>query len=174
MSIDKWLLDDGVNIKKKHKDEKFNSLPIEEKEDLKKKQIRKLLKHESIIENGTGKTEDFFSQVIKFKEWLNNRNYLKGDLQKIEVWIKNLHELLIFERNLEQTNEIFELKDTFKKIPPDFLDDKFRMPVLKKLDARKLNNSDRYYLKKLKILIERKMKEASYYEILKRILEGKE
>ncbi|MFX1274133.1 MAG: hypothetical protein ACFFBP_01530 [Promethearchaeota archaeon] len=171
MTIDKWMTDESVTIEKKKRDEKFNSLSIEKKEDLKKKQIRKLLKNNSEINNDTDKREDILCQIIKFKDWLNNRNYLKGDIEKIEVWIKNLNELIILEQNRKQTIDIFKRKELFKEIPPNFLDEKFRMIINKKINAKSLNNSDRYYLKKLKTMIQKKLKEARYYEILKKILE---
>ena len=171
MSIDKWLVDEKMELKKKLRDQKFQSLPIEEKEKLKKKQIREILKEEnSNLNENSGK---FFNHVIKFKDWINNRNYLRGDIQKIEVWIRNLNEILNLEHEEQNKLDKPDLKELYKIIPPDFLDDKYRMIMYKKLNLKRLDNSDRYYLKKLKILIKKKLTEAQYYEILNRILEGK-
>ena len=171
MSIDKWLMDEKLELKKKLRDQKFQSLPIEEKEKLKKKQIREILKEKNSTQNEN--SGNFFDQVIKFKEWLNNRHYLKGDIQKIEVWIRNLNEILNLENNENNKLEKSELKELYKTIPPDILDDKYRMIIYKKLNVKRLDNSDRYYLKKLKIHVQKKLTEARYYEILDRILEGK-
>lgn len=171
MSIDKWLMDEKMELKKKLRDQKFQSLTFEEKEKLKKKQIRELLKERNFNQNEN--SGNFFTQVIKFKDWLNNRHYLKGDIQKIEVWIKNLNEILNLEHEENDKSDKSELKDLYKTIPPDILDDKYRIILYKKLYAKRLDNSDRYYLKKLKILIKKKLTEAQYYEILNRILEAK-
>jgi len=157
--------------KKKRRDQKFQSLTIEEKENLKKKQIREILNEKIPTRNEN--SGNFFEQVIKFKDWLNNRHYLKGDIQKIEVWIRNLYELLNLENDKNNSLDKSELKELYKTIPPDILDDKYRMIFYKKINAKRLDNSDRYYLKKLKISIRKKLTEARYYEILNRILEGK-
>jgi len=169
--MDKWLLDENLEIKKKLRDQKFQSLTIEEKEKLKKKKIREFLKKENLDQ--IEKSGIFFNQILEFKDWLNNRNYLKGDIQKIEVWIKNLNEIMNLEHDEESNLDKSELKDLYKTIPPDILNDKYRMIMYKKLNMKRLDNSDRYYLKKLKIFIQKKLTEARYYDILNRILEGR-
>jgi hypothetical protein len=68
----------------------------------------------------------------------------------------------------DQRKELFEL---YKKIPPNFLDEKIRIALNKKLYGGKKTSTDYYFLKKLKDNVDVKLKEAEYYEILKKILE---
>ena len=100
---------------------------------------------------------------------------MKGDLDKIEAWINNLYLKLGSEAN-EISNEEkksikSQLKEEFKQIPVNFLDEKTRIALNKKLNGTKKTSSDAYYLRKLKSLIQEKLKEAKYYETLRKIVE---
>jgi len=66
-----------------------------------------------------------------------------------------------------------QLIQQFRKIPFNFLDEKTRIAVNKKLHGQKRTNSDNYFLRKLKAEIKEKLHEASYFEILKAIIELK-
>ena len=66
-----------------------------------------------------------------------------------------------------------QLIQQFRKIPANFLDEKTRIAINKKLHGQKRTNSDNYYLRKLKAEIKEKLYEASYFEILKAIIELK-
>jgi hypothetical protein len=100
---------------------------------------------------------------------------LKGDLDKIETWIKKLYINLSSETeeisNKEEKNVNKQLKELFKEIPVNFLDEKTRILLNKKLNGSKKTSSDTYYLRKLKASIQDKLNEAKYYEMLKKILE---
>ena len=72
---------------------------------------------------------------------------------------------------MAKNNVKSELCNQFKKIPHNFLDEKTRVAINKKMRGTKRTNSDNYYLRKLKTMVQEKLKEASYYEILKKILE---
>ena len=177
MSIDKWLSESDPK-KREQLEKVYNTLPEEKVQDLKKKSIRELTKKkEEVKKNNNFPSKSILDDIIEFKEWLNNRNYLKGDLDKIEIWINNLSEKL----NREHANKRREnIKDNrkqliehFRKIPADFLDEKTRIAINKKLHGQKRTNSDNYYLRKLKAEIKEKLYEASYFEILKAIIELK-
>jgi len=118
---------------------------------------------------------DFLSYIFQFKEWLDQRTYIRGDLDKIATWIRNLYKQLnIEESNLiesECKEEKIKLKEQFKRIPLNFIEEKMRTALLKKFRGAKNTTSDAYYLKKLKGIVQEKLKEATYYEILQRILE---
>lgn len=174
MSIDKWLSESDP--KKREKLEKiYNTLPEEKVQDLKKKSIRELTKKKEIEKVDDSKTKSILDDIIEFKEWLNQRNYLKGDIDKIEIWINNLSKKM----NREQTNKTndsikddrMQLIQQFRNIPATFLDEKTRIAINKKLHGQKRTNSDNYYLRKLKAEINEKLYEASYFEILKEIIE---
>ena len=174
MSIDKWLSESDP--KKREKLEKYyNSLPEEKVQDLKKKSIRGLTKKNEVLRVDVPKTKDILDDILEFKEWLNKRNYLKGDMDKIATWIKNLNKKL----NRDQTNktkdsikdERKQLIEQFRLIPATFLDEKTRIAINKKLHGQKRTNSDNYYLRKLKAQITEKLNEASFFEILKEIIE---
>ena len=64
------------------------------------------------------------------------------------------------------------LIEQFRTIPPTFLDEKTRIAINKKLNGTKRTSSDNYYLRKLKSLVREKLDEASYYELLKTILDS--
>ena len=174
MSIDKWLSESDP--KKREKLEKYyNSLPEEKVQDLKKKSIRELTKKAENLKVDVPKTKDILDDILEFKEWLNKRNYLKGDMDKIATWIMNLNKKL----NRDQTNktkdsikdERKQLIEQFRLIPATFLDEKTRIAINKKLHGQKRTNSDNYYLRKLKAQITEKLNEASFFEILKEIIE---
>jgi hypothetical protein len=175
MSIDKWLTDKATKEEKIRREKLFKSLPQEKVQELKKRKIRALTEKEKLnIQVKTSK-EDFLSNIIEFKDWLNQRNYLKGDLDKIEIWIKNLHKKVEFEveqeAQLSLINDKKQLIEEYKKIPPKFLDEKTRVAINKKLYNSKKNSSDYYFLRKLKDIVNKKLKEAEYYQILRKILE---
>ena len=111
---------------------------------------------------------------MKFKEWLDDRNYIKGDMIKIETWIKNLYLRLEINniQNQSQKINISKLKEKYKEIPPAFLDEKIRIALNKKLRNINRTASDNYYLRKLKETIKERLKEAEYYETLRKILEN--
>jgi len=175
MSIDKWLEDPSAKERKRKLNEKFEKLPEEKVQELKKKKIQNLVR-DNKLDNAQSKEESiFFSQILEFKEWLNKRHYLKGDLDKIEAWINKLY--ITLDSETEEISIIDEkalkkqLKEQFKEIPVNFLDEQTRILVNKKLSGTKKTSSEAYYLRKLKSSIQEKLKEAKYYEILRKILE---
>lgn len=176
MKIDKWLLDGKTKEEREKIEEYFKSLPEDEIQELKKRKIREIkvkreADKEKLIEPGS-----FLSDIIAFKEWLNQRTYLKGDLNKIEMKISNLYRKLNEERDqirrLNSKETRSELSKEFKRIPVRFLDEKTRIAINKKINGMKRTNSDNYYLRKLKKTIQEKRHEIHYYEILKKILES--
>ncbi|MFX1299071.1 MAG: hypothetical protein ACFFD2_29955 [Promethearchaeota archaeon] len=144
-------------------------------QELKKRKIRDLTEKEKLTADLKVKKEDFLNNILEFKNWLNQRNYLKGDLDKIEIWIKNLYKKIEIEIEQESKltliNDRKELIEKYKKIPPKFLDDKTRIALNKKLYNSKKTSSDYYILRKLKETVNEKLKEAEYYHILRFILE---
>ena len=176
MSIDKWLEDPSAKERKRKLNEKFEKLPDEKVQELKKKKIQNIIR-ETEVEGPQSKEENgFLSLIIEFKEWLNQRHYLKGDLDKIEAWINNLY-LKLGSEAIEISNEEkksikSQLKEEFKEIPVNFLDEKIRIALNKKLNGTKKTSSDAYYLRKLKTIIQEKLKEAKYYETLRKIIEN--
>ena len=176
MSIDKWLEDPSAKERKRKLNEKFEKLPDEKVQELKKKKIQNIIR-ETEVEGPQSKEENgFLSLIIEFKEWLNQRHYLKGDLDKIEAWINNLY-LKLGSEAIEISNEEkksikSQLKEEFKEIPVNFLDEKIRIALNKKLNGKKKTSSDAYYLRKLKTIIQEKLKEAKYYETLRKIIEN--
>lgn len=175
MSIDKWLEDPSAKERKRKLNEKFKKLPEEKVQELKKKKIQNLVRDNKLDDAQSKEDSLFFSQVIGFKEWLNKRHYLKGDLDKIEAWINKLYITLDSEikekSNMEEKTLKKQLKEQFKEIPVNFLDEQTRILVNKKLSGTKKTSSEAYYLRKLKSSIQEKLKEAKYYEILRKILE---
>ncbi|MFO8018329.1 MAG: hypothetical protein R6U96_06805 [Promethearchaeia archaeon] len=183
MGIDKWIKEE----KEKSKNAKKDKIERQDKDEevLKKaklKKIREIIHHQSPApQKGgkkTGQTEyddEFLNYVAGFKEWLNQRTYLKGDIDKLQIWIKNLYNKMqepserMIEDGLKERKA--QLKEDFKLIPPDFVEEKIRIAVTKKLHGRKRNSSDNYYLRKLKKIIREKLKEAKYYKMLKEIIE---
>lgn len=173
MSIDKWFTKDNSKEERERSEKIFKTLSEEEVQNLKKKSIRDLTQKKRKRKEVNGKPDDFLSYIIEFKDWLNQRTYLKGDIDKIEIWIKNLNKKLDYENNqglMAKNNVISELVTQFKKIPHNFLDEKTRNAINRKMRGTTQKN-DYYYLRKLKEMVQEKLKEASYYEILKKILE---
>jgi len=176
MSIDKWLEDPSAKERKRKLNDKFEKLPEEKVKELKKKKIQNLIQDKKLKNTQPTKEENsFLTQIIEFKQWLNQRHYLKGDLDKIETWIKKLYISLNVETeessDKEEKNLKRQLKEQFKEIPVNFLDEKTRILINKKLSGTKKTSSDAYYLRKLKASVQEKVKEAKYYEILRKILE---
>ena len=121
------------------------------------------------------KRKDLLNSVIEFKDWLDNRTYIKGDIERIETWVENLYHIL--RENIENHNRHYDederkvLVQNYYSIPVNFLDDKTRIAINKKLKGMKRTNSDNYYLRKLKSTVREKLKEKEYFEILRDILE---
>ena len=93
---------------------------------------------------------------------------------KIETWIKNLYRRLEsnYIQNQSQKKNISKLKEKYREIPLAFLDEKTRIALNKKLRNVNRTASDNYYLRKLKEIIKERLKEAEYYETLRKILEN--
>jgi hypothetical protein len=175
MSMDKWLASKESKEEKIKRDRIFKSLSKEKKDQLKKRKIQDLTLKEDQKSDKISIKDEFLSNIIEFKNWLNERTYLKGDIDKIETWIKNLYLKIKLEDNRQNelyfdNNERKELLELYKKIPPKFLDEKTRIALNKKLYGGKKSSSDYYFLKKLKENIDEKLREAEYFEILKKIL----
>ena len=176
MSIDKWLDDKDTAEEKKLREDTYAKLSKEERKDLKVQKIRKIVQKNVNISNKKDKRTDFLNSVIEFKDWLVNRTYLEGDLERIETWVANLY--LILNASLEQQKEASgesgkkKLINKYNSIPVNFLDVKMRIALNKKLKNTARTNSDNYYLRKLKTTVREKLKEAEYYEILREILDS--
>jgi hypothetical protein len=174
MSIDKWLDEEGSKEERMKREEEFKKLTKAEVQELKKKKIRDMVKKETEKESENSEIEKFLNQIIEFRDWLNQRNYLKGDLEKIEIWIKNLNSIIIVSSERRENsilyNEKKELIQKYKEIPPSFLDEKIRIAINKLIHGTKRTNSDNYYLRKLKNILKEKLKEAEYYDILDKLI----
>jgi len=176
MSMDKWLGDKDTSEEKKLREDTYAKLSKEERKDLKVQKIRKIVQKNENASNKNDKRTEFLNSVIEFKDWLINRSYLKGDLERIETWVANLY--LILTASLEQQKEASgefskkNLLNNYKSIPVNFLDEKTRIALNKKLKNTTKTTSDNYYLRKLKNLVKEKLKEAEYYEILRDILDS--
>ena len=174
--MDKWLGDKDTSEEKKLREETYAKLSKEERKDLKVQKIRKIVQKNENASNKNDKRTEFLNSVIEFKDWLINRSYLKGDLERIETWVANLY--LILTASLEQQKEASgefskkNLLNNYKSIPVNFLDEKTRIALNKKLKNTTKTTSDNYYLRKLKNLVKEKLKEAEYYEILRDILDS--
>jgi len=174
LSIDKWLSNNDTEEERRKKEEIYKNLSAKDKLELKKQKINELVKEKSINQIAEEKKDDFLKDILIFKDWLDNRTYLKGDIQKIETWIENIYRKINkFKIKEKNRNTKKELIDEYKEIPVDFLDEKTRIAINKKLRGIKRTNSDNYYLKKLKGRIKEKLKEAKYYATLREILEVK-
>jgi hypothetical protein len=175
MSIDKWIDDEDTIEEKKKREEIYNSLSKEEKKDLKQKKIRNLVQKSKEKELLSSKSKNLLDKVIEFKDWIDNRTYIKGDIERIETWVENLN-ILLRESLESQTMQNKEERmktviQDYKSIPVNFLDEKTRIALNKKLKGMNKTNSDNYYLRKLKSIVREKLKEAEYYAILREILE---
>lgn len=172
MSIEKWLSKDSKEKQEKI-DKMYKELPIERVLELKKKKIQDLKKKNKEEQVEKTESNNLISEIIAFKDWLNQRTYLQGDLDKIEIWIRNLNKKLNLEgRDQESNVKRVHLIEQFRTIPPTFLDEKTRIAINKKLNGTKRTSSDNYYLRKLKSLVREKLNEASYYDLLKTILDS--
>ena len=171
MSIDKWLSENDSKEERIKREKVFRSLSEGEVKELKKKKIRNIVKNDENKSIESPERDKIISEILEFKEWLNQRTYLKGDIDKIETWIKNLH-LKIQTHTLkeEYSNSKKKLIEDYKTIPPSFLDEKTRVAINKKIHGTARTNSDNYYLRKLKKTVQEKLNESKYYEILERLL----
>lgn len=176
MSIEKWLDDEATIEERKKREEIYKSLSKEEKNDLKQQKARDLAqraKEKGIISD---ERKDLLNKVIEFKDWLDIRTYIKGDIERIETWIETLY-ILLRESLENQDNHDNEdgkkgMIEDYKSIPVDFLDEKTRIALNKKLRGMKKTNSDNYYLRKLKTIVREKINDVKYYYILRDILES--
>lgn len=171
MSIDKWLNEKYSKEERIKREKAFKKLTRDEVQRLKKKKIRDMVKKEA---SENSEIDKLLNQIIEFKNWLNQRTYLRGDLEKIEIWIKNLNSIvsLSSERieKLSSNNEKKKIIEKYKEIPPKFLDEKVRIAINKLIHGTKRTNSDNYYIRKLKSLLKEKLKEAEYYDILDKLI----
>ena len=176
MSMDKWLDDDETKENKKKRNELYSSLSNEEKNDLSKQKIRELVKKDDITGSFDENRKSFLTKVLEFKDWLDNRSYIKGDIERIQTWIENLYSMVHIRINFQNKTRLNNGEDplinSYKSIPVKFLDEKTRIALNKKLRGMKRTNSDNYYLRKLKIIVKEKLKDAEYYNILRDILES--
>ena len=174
MSIDKWLNKEGSKEERIKREKAFKRLSEDEVKELKKKKIRNMVQKESQKSSDKLDNNEFLNQIIEFKNWLNQRTYLKGDLVRIETWINNLYSGIKYDVDQESKSigkdEKKRLIENYKKISPKFLDEKTRIAINKKIYGTKRTNSDNYYLRKLKNTIREKLQEAKYYEILDKLL----
>ena len=175
MSIEKWL------TKKKSKDEEnkredaFKHLTSDEIQALKKKKIREMTQKENPQTVEISEADKFLKEVIEFKDWLNQRTYLKGDIEKIETWIVNLFSKIQIETEQKAQKNIKHIKESlteeYKKVPLNLLDEKTRIALNKRIHGTKRTSSDNYYLKKLRNNIQEKLDQSKYLKILEKILE---
>ncbi|MHA1458939.1 MAG: hypothetical protein ACTSQR_04665 [Promethearchaeota archaeon] len=174
--MEKWLDDDETKENKKKRNEMYSSLSNEEKNNLNKQKIRELVKKDEENSSFDESRKGFLTKVLEFKDWLDNRSYIKGDIERIQTWVENLHSMvdisIYFQNKTTNTNGEETLINSYKSIPVKFLDEKTRIALNKKLKGIKRTNSDNYYLRKLKIIIKEKLKDAEYYSILRDILES--
>ena len=174
MSIDKWLNEKDSKEQKIKREEAFKQLSKEEVQELKKKKIRDIVKKETEKTSENSEIDKFLKETLEFKDWLNQRTYLKGDIDKIEMWIRNLNSILTrLSENREKSTLHDKKKDLinkYKEIPPKFLDEKIRIAMNKLIHGANRTNSDNYYLRKLKSTLKEKLKEAGYYDTLDKLI----
>ncbi len=174
MSIDKWLDEKGSKEERIKREKAFKQLTKEEVQELKKKKVRDMVKKEVEKTSENTEREKFLQQVIEFKDWLNKRTYLKGDFEKIEMWIKNLNSIVTLSSERREKSALYNEKkkliEKYKEIPPKFLDEKIRVAINKLIHGAKRTNSDNYYIRKLKSTLKEKLKEAEYYNILDKLI----
>ena len=172
MALNKWLSDPEIEEMRKKKEEMYNALPDQQIQELKKESIRKIVQEDKEEVPTEDFSDNILNDVIEFKNWVDSRTYLKGDTEKIETWIKILYKKMVsINKVSNKDNYDQDLVEDFRKIPVDFLDEHTRLAVIKKLRNTKRTNSDNYFLRKLKIIVETKLIEAKYYKILKSILD---
>lgn len=174
MSIDKWLNEKDSKEQKIKREKAFKQLSKEEVQELKKKKIRDIVKKETEKPSEYYEIDKFLKEILEFKDWLNQRTYLKGDIDKIEMWIRNLNSILTrLSENREKStlhSEKRDLINKYKEIPPKFLDEKVRIAMNKLIHGVNRTNSDNYYLRKLKSSLKEKLKEAEYYDTLDKLI----
>jgi len=174
MSIDKWLSKKVSKEEEKRREKAFKSLSEGEVKELKKKKIRNIVEKGDQKSGESLESDKFLHEILEFKEWLNQRTYLKGDIDKIETWITNLYSTIKYEAELKakfiNSNDKKNIKENYKRIPPKFLDEKIRIALNKKIHGITRTNSDNYYLRKLRSIIKEKLIESKYYEVLDNIL----
>ncbi|MFX1346630.1 MAG: hypothetical protein ACFFBC_02590 [Promethearchaeota archaeon] len=174
MSIDKWLSKKDSKEEEMRREKAFRNLSEDEVRDLKKKKIRNIVEKGEQKSGDTFENDKFLQEILKFKKWINQRTYLKGDIDKIETWITNLYSSIKYEAELKAESIDIDNKkniiEDYKKIPPKFLDEKIRIAINKKIHGMTRTNSDNYYLRKLRSIIKEKLIESNYYEILDKIL----
>ncbi|MFX1600345.1 MAG: hypothetical protein ACFFB6_07095, partial [Promethearchaeota archaeon] len=124
MSIDKWLNEKYTKEERIKREKAFKKLTKEEVQELKKKKIRDMVKKEEQKMSEVSEREKFLQDIIEFKDWLNQRTYLKGDIDKIETWIKNLYSIVVYESDQKKKSTAhYEKKRVitkYKEIPPKF------------------------------------------------------
>ena len=174
MSIDKWLSKKGSKEEEIKREQAFKKLSKEEIQSLKKKKVRDIVQKKPVEKKDRVKDDYILHEIIEFKNWLNNRTYLKGDLDKIEVQIKNLYSKIMNETaqklKITELNNKHEIIKQYNEVPPNFIDEKMRIAINKKLRGGQKTSSDNYYIRKLRKIIKDKLAEARYYEILDKIL----
>ncbi len=174
MSIEKWVTKKKSKDEEKKREDAFRRLTSNEVQILKKKKIRKMVQKDHTQKVEISEVNTFLQDIIEFKNWLNQRTYLKGDIEKIETWINNLYSRIKNVTKQKQKSikisDKKELVEDYKKIPPKLLDEKTRIALNKLIYGTKRTNSDNYYIRKLKNIIQVKLNEATYYEILDKIL----
>ncbi|MFX1502449.1 MAG: hypothetical protein ACFFDH_15920 [Promethearchaeota archaeon] len=173
MSIDKWLNEKDSKEERIKKEQAFRRLSKEEVQELKKKKIRDMVEKNAAKSAEILERDKFLQEIIKFKDWLSQRTYLKGDIDKIETWIKNLYSTINLESERKKKAAMYNDKKNliakYKEIPPKLLDEKTRVAVNKLIHGTKRTSSDNYYIKKFKINLKEKLKEAEYYSILDKL-----
>ena len=173
MSIDKWLNDKDTKEERIKREKAFKQLSKEEVQELKKKKIRDMVKKEEQKMSKLSEGENLLQKVMEFKDWLHQRTFLKGDIEKIEMWIKSLYSIVAFESEQKKKSTLYNGKKSlikkYKEIPPKFLDEKTRVAINKLINGTMRTNSDNYYLRKLKTNLKEKLNEAEYYEILDKL-----
>jgi len=174
MSIDKWLNKEGSKEERIKRERAFKRLSEDQVNELKKKKIRNIVEKRSQKPNDKPDNNEFLNQIIEFKNWLNQRTYLKGDLVRIETWISNLYSRIKY--NIDQESKSInkdekkKLIEDYRQISPKFLDEKTRIAINKKIYGTKRTNSDNYYLRKLRNTIQEKLLELKNYKILDKLL----
>ncbi|MFX0038679.1 MAG: hypothetical protein ACFFCY_12485 [Promethearchaeota archaeon] len=174
MSIDKWLNDELSKEERIKREKAFKQLSKDEIQELKKKTIRDMVEKQIEKTSEDSERDKFLRQIMEFKDWLNQRTYLKGDLEKIEMWIKNLNSIIIISTEQREKSTLFnekkQLIQKYKEIPPKFLDEKIRVAINKLIHGMNRTSSDNYYIRKLKNILKEKLREAEYYEILDKLI----
>lgn len=170
MSLNKWL-ENGVSTQKQGKPKEPTKLLIKNQ---KKNIIKMIIKKQPESElKKKDSIDEFLSYILEFKDFLNSRTYLRGDLEKLINWITNLnykYEELIQNNNSKDSKNNKSAQELLKEVPPKFLDEKLTITLKRFVNKSEINNSDRYYLRKLKNIISDKLKELKIYEFLDEIL----